>query len=161
MDVQLTPWSPTDLPLERRFNTQAMKAHLGGLEPDDAIVARHERFLALPASGAGQMFKITADTADAGAVGYWSRDDEGYELGWNVLPEFQGRGVASTAVLATLTHARTAGARRYADAFPSVTNVASNALCRRTGFTLVAELDFEYPKGHPMRCNHWRVDLSG
>jgi RimJ/RimL family protein N-acetyltransferase len=44
-------------------------------------------------------------------------------------------------------------------AFPSVENAASNAICRKAGFSLLREHDFEYPKGHPMRCNDWRFDL--
>jgi RimJ/RimL family protein N-acetyltransferase len=157
MDVQLSPWTDTDLELERRFNTPEMKAHLGGPEPDAAIVARHGRHLSLPGDGAGQMFRVTADGADAGSVGYWSRGDDAYEMGWSVLPEFQGRGVASAAVLAALAHARASGRRRYVDAYPAVANLPSNALCGRTGFELLGEEDFEFPKGNPMRCNHWRV----
>ena len=44
-------------------------------------------------------------------------------------------------------------------AFPAVDNPPSNALCRKLGFTLIEECEFEYPKGHFMRCNDWRLDL--
>ena len=44
-------------------------------------------------------------------------------------------------------------------AYPGVTNAASIALCRKAGFTLLGERDFEYPKGHWMRCNDWSLDL--
>jgi hypothetical protein len=33
-------------------------------------------------------------------------------------------------------------------------------VCRKAGFELVGECDFEYPKGHPIRCNDWRYDLT-
>jgi RimJ/RimL family protein N-acetyltransferase len=41
-----------------------------------------------------------------------------------------------------------------------VDNAASNALCRKLGFVLVGETDVEYPPGHMMRCNDWRIDLT-
>jgi RimJ/RimL family protein N-acetyltransferase len=41
-----------------------------------------------------------------------------------------------------------------------VENLASNAICRKLGFTLVEEAEFEYPPGNFMRCNDWRLDLS-
>lgn len=43
--------------------------------------------------------------------------------------------------------------------YPNVTNGPSNGLCRRMGFELEGEQDFEYPKGHPNRANAWRFDL--
>jgi RimJ/RimL family protein N-acetyltransferase len=44
-------------------------------------------------------------------------------------------------------------------AFPSVDNAPSNAICRKVGFELLGEKDFEYPPGNPLRCNEWRFDL--
>jgi RimJ/RimL family protein N-acetyltransferase len=44
-------------------------------------------------------------------------------------------------------------------AYPGVDNAASNAICRKLGFTLLGAEDFEYPPGHLMRCNDWRLDL--
>jgi RimJ/RimL family protein N-acetyltransferase len=40
--------------------------------------------------------------------------------------------------------ARAEGRHRFKHAFPSVTNPPSNAICRKLGFTLKGELDFEY-----------------
>ena len=48
---------------------------------------------------------------------------------------------------------------RFLHAFPSVANAASNAVCRKVGFVELGECDFEYPAGHPIRCNDWRLDL--
>jgi hypothetical protein len=42
-------------------------------------------------------------------------------------------------------------------AFPSVTNAASNAICRTLGSRLVDTTDFEY-RGRTLMCNHWRID---
>ncbi|PAM97988.1 GNAT family N-acetyltransferase, partial [Streptomyces sp. Alain-F2R5] len=61
---------------------------------------------------------------------------------------------------ATARAARAAGPHRYLHAFPSVGHAASNAVCRRAGFTLLGQADFEYPKGHWIRSNDWRVDLK-
>jgi RimJ/RimL family protein N-acetyltransferase len=55
---------------------------------------------------------------------------------------------------------RTDGRRRWVHAFPSVENEASNAVCRKVGFQLVGQFDFEYPAGHPLLCNDWRFDLE-
>ncbi len=44
-------------------------------------------------------------------------------------------------------------------AFPNVDNAPSNAICRKLGFELLEECEFEFPKGHFMTCNDWRLDL--
>jgi len=44
-------------------------------------------------------------------------------------------------------------------ACPSIDNSPSNAICRRLGFELMGDYEFEYPKGHFMRCNDWRFAL--
>jgi hypothetical protein len=36
---------------------------------------------------------------------------------------------------------------------------ASNAVCRKAGFELVGECDFEYPPGNHIRSNDWRLAL--
>jgi RimJ/RimL family protein N-acetyltransferase len=82
-----------------------------------------------------------------------------YESGWNVLPEFQGRGVATAAVRAVVACARADGRHRWLHAFPAVANGGSNAVCGRAGFALLGEVDFEYPPGRFMRSNDWRYDL--
>ena len=48
---------------------------------------------------------------------------------------------------------------RFVHAYPSVDNAPSNGICRKLGFTLLEECEFEYPKGSLMRCNDWRLDL--
>jgi RimJ/RimL family protein N-acetyltransferase len=82
-------------------------------------------------------------------------------MGWSVLPAFQGRGVAVAGTVKAIASARAEQTRRYLHAFPSVSNAASNAICRKVGFALVEACDFEYPPGHVMRCNDWRLDLTG
>ena len=48
---------------------------------------------------------------------------------------------------------------RFMHAFPNVENAASNAICRKLGFELLEACEFEFPKGHFMTCNDWRLDL--
>ena len=125
-------------------------------------MARHLRYLALEN---GWMFRVElAGGEAAGSVAFWSRVWHGapvYESGWNVLPDFQGQGVATAAVRAVLRAARADGRHRWLHAFPSVANAPSNAVCRKAGFALLGETDFEYPPGRPMRSNDWRYDLDG
>jgi RimJ/RimL family protein N-acetyltransferase len=157
LSVALQPWESGDLELLRRLvGDPAMMVHLGGPESPERIAQRHQRYLSLPST----QFKVLADGVPAGWVGYWERewrDEPIYETGWAVLPAFQGRGVA-TAAMRQLRPLLPADRALYA--FPSVDNAASNAVCRKLGFTLDGPHDFEYPPGHALRCNVWRLELS-
>lgn len=161
--LHIEPFTEADLDLLRRLNTPEMKEHLGGLETDEQLRTRHRRYLDW-APGQGCMFRIVLpDGEPAGTVGYGERTWQGravYEMGWQVLPAYQGRGIATAATRAGAAHAATQQKHRYLHAFPSVDNAASNAICRKAGFTPVGECDFEYPVGHPMRSNDWRLDLT-
>jgi RimJ/RimL family protein N-acetyltransferase len=165
--VRIEPWGEGDLPLLKKLlGDPAMTEHLGGPESDEQLVKRQARYERLTQEGKGRMFKIVHEaTGEAvGSVGYWDSNHHGediYEMGWLVLPAFQGRGIASAAVAQALAIARSDGKYRSLHAFPSIDNPPSNALCRKLGFTLVEECEFEYPKGSFMRCNDWRLDLSG
>jgi RimJ/RimL family protein N-acetyltransferase len=167
INVRIEPWGADDLWLEQKLmGDPAMTTYLGGPESDEKIAARHARFLELPVSGKGQMFKIIdVATGEAiGGVGYWEREQSGetvYEMGWGVLLPFQGRGVARQATRQAIAAARSEGKHRYLYAFPSVENAPSNGICRTLGFTLVEEFEYEYPPGTGtlMRCNDWRLDL--
>ncbi|MDX2972907.1 GNAT family N-acetyltransferase [Kribbella solani] len=162
--VTLESWSEQDFGLLERCNTPEMTAHLGGPETPEKVRDRHRKYA--ENAFTGQMFVIvTEDGERAGLIGYWEHADDPehaetvWETGWAVLPEFQGRGLAALAVQAVAEVARAAGSYRTLHAYPGVTNAASNALCRKAGFSLVRERDFEYPKGHWMRCNDWSLDL--
>jgi RimJ/RimL family protein N-acetyltransferase len=162
--IQIEPWSEGDLDLLRRINAPEMKRHLGGPETDEQVVARHERYVKFAGTGTGSMFRVVLlpDEEPVGSIGYWEREWRGetvYEMGWSVLPAYQGRGLATESVAAAVGEARAQRRHRYVHAFPSVDNPASNAVCRRAGFELLGETDFEFPPGHPMRCNDWRLDL--
>lgn len=165
--VRLEPWGEGDLPLLRRLlGDPAMTVHLGGPESEEKLRERQGRYERLDADSGGRMYRIVVEATGeaAGSVGYWEkdwRDETVYETGWSVLPEFQGRGIAVAATREVIDAARAERRHRYLHAFPSVENAASNAICRKLGFELLGEHEFEYPKGHWMRCNDWRLDLSG
>jgi GNAT superfamily N-acetyltransferase len=73
------------------------------------------------------------------------------------LPEFQGRGIGQRAVRALLELAGDQGRWGLVHAFPSITNAASNGICRSLGFRLEAEQDITFA-GRVMRTNRWVID---
>jgi RimJ/RimL family protein N-acetyltransferase len=164
-DIRLEPWADGDLPLLRRLlGDPAMTEHLGGPESEAKLRDRQGRYERLSDDGSGRMYKIVIEPTGeaAGSVGFWERDwreTTVYETGWSVLPEFQGRGIAVEATRQSIELSRAAGRHRELHAFPSVDNAPSNAICRKLGFELLGEHDFEYPKGHWMRCNDWSLEL--
>ena len=56
--------------------------------------------------------------------------------------------------------ARAAGESLAVHAYPRVDNPASNAVCRKAGFTLVREVDFEVTPGNTLHTNDWVVELA-
>ena len=80
-------------------------------------------------------------------------------MGWLVLPECPGHGIAPQAAAAVIVHAQQEPKFQFMHAFPSVANGPSNAICRKLGFTLVEECQLEYPPGHSLTVNDWRLDL--
>ena len=162
-DVALRPWSDQDLPLLwRTAGDASMTEHLGGPEPPEKIAWRHELYSTLADSGEGRMFVIIAGSAaeSVGRVGYWEREWGGetvWEGGWHVLPEFQGRGLATLSVAAAMERAREERRHCSVYAFPAVENLPSNGVCRKVGFELLGEVEF--PPGTLRRSNEWRLVL--
>ena len=154
--IRLEPWGPDDYPLlEKTVGDPAMMTYLGGPETAEKMAERQERF----ANPETQMFKIVdEESAEAiGSVGFWEKEWRGetvHEVGWFVIPEFQGRGIAIAAMKKLI---ELAGPRPI-HAFPNVENAASNAICRKLGFSRLGEMDFEYPPGQWMRCADWRLE---
>jgi RimJ/RimL family protein N-acetyltransferase len=147
--------------VEQLMGDPAMTEFLGGPESPEKLAERQRRYEA-PGSG---MFKIVDEDTEEGigSVGFWDRewrDGTVYETGWMVIPAFQGRGVAVEATRQAIELARETGRHRYTHAFPKVVNGASNAICRKLGFDLLGQYDFEYPPGTAIRCNDWRLDLQ-
>jgi RimJ/RimL family protein N-acetyltransferase len=159
--VRIEPWGEDDLQLlEKLMGDPEMTAYLGGPESPEKIAERQTRY---ERSDSG-MFRIAdGATGEAvGSVGYWERTWHGeqiYEIGWSVIPAFQGRGIARMATAQAIAMARSERKHRFLHAFPSVDNPPSNGICERLGFTLVEECEFEYPPGNFLQCNDWRLDL--
>lgn len=159
--VHVEPWGKGDLPLlQKTLGDPAMMTHLGGPESSEKIAERQGRY----ERAGSRQFKIVQGASGEGVgwVGYWERvwhEQKVLEIGWSVIPPFQGRGIAGLATAQVVAIARSERSHRYLHAFPSVENPPSNALCRKLGFSLVEECEFEYPPGTLMRCNDWRLDL--
>lgn len=161
MAVRIVSWGEGDQPLlQRLLGDPVMMEHLGGPESAEKIAERHARYVRTPAG----VYKVldAASGEPAGWVGFWERswrDEIVCELGWSVLPGLQGQGIAGEATALALDAARAEGAYHHAHAFPSVDNAPSNAICEKLGFELLGPFDLEYPPGHTMRCNDWRLAL--
>ena len=153
-----------DLPMyERSLTDPSMMAELGGPLPKEGLSKKLRRIVDDVEAGTVWFSVIVPDGeagAGAGTVCIWDHEWNGErisEIGWMVLPEFQGRGLATEAVRSILRRARSEGRWDVIHAFPAVTNAPSNAICRKTGFSKMEEVDIE-DWGGRLRCNHWRID---
>ncbi|WP_442600634.1 GNAT family N-acetyltransferase [Paenibacillus sp. KN14-4R] len=165
LQVRLKPWVESNLTLLQQLNIPEMLEHLGGTETEEQVIKRNMRYSEIGQTGKGRMFSIEIwpDLIQVGNIGYWEGQWENetvYEMGWGVLPAFQGKGIASQAALAAIAQAKIESKQKYLHAFPSVHNPSSNAMCRKLNFEFVSECDFEYPKDNWMKCNNWRLDLT-
>ncbi len=161
--VSLEPWGSGDLPLlERLMGDPRMTEHLGGPESPDQLRGRQERYERL--EGGDRMFKIVdvATGAGVGSVGFWTK---GVARGAGLRGRLDDRaGVPGPRHRGAGDRAgdRARQARRQAPVharLPHVDNAPSNAICRKLGFELLEACEFEFPKGHFMTCNDWRLDL--
>jgi RimJ/RimL family protein N-acetyltransferase len=143
-----------------------MMAELGGPLPREGIEDKVRRDVDDVTAGRAWICMILADddtAAVAGNVVLWSHDESPAgdppmsEIGWMVLPEFQGRGIGKAAVRLLLRRAHDEHRWGVVHAFPGATNKPSNGICRSLGFTLVGEQDTEFA-GRTLRTNHWLID---
>ncbi len=162
--VFLRAWSSADAPLLARLLGDPETTHyIGGPESPEQLASRHQRYLDMTPPGEVCAVTLEPDGPGVGWVGYWESEWLGeavWEAGWNVLPECQGRGIATAAVLQLLDRVAAEGTHPYVEAYPRIDNAASNAVCRKSGFELLEEVDVEYPPGSLMRANRWRFDLT-
>jgi RimJ/RimL family protein N-acetyltransferase len=160
--MQLRDISMEDLPLyEALLTDPRIMAELGGPLPRDGLDRKLQGIVDEVGAGKTWFFVIVEDGASAGTVCVWDHEWEGQtinEIGWMVATDFQGRGLATEAVRSVLDRARTERRWDVIHAFPVVSNGPSNAICRKTGFSRIQELDIDYA-GRTLRCNHWRVDV--
>ncbi|MFE7594515.1 GNAT family N-acetyltransferase, partial [Kitasatospora sp. NPDC057512] len=135
-DVRIEPWTDDDLALLRRVNTPEMKKHVGGPESEERLLVRHRRYLDFVPSGLGCMYRIVLlpEGEAVGTVGYGTRTWKGrtvHEMGWNVLPGFQGRGIAAAATRAAVAAARRAAAHPHLHPIPTVDNPPTHPVCAK------------------------------
>ncbi len=166
--ISIRPYANGDMwLLERTLGEPSQMVHLNGPETNERIQRRHKLFVSMSADPhEGCQFTVLVGPTDApaGNVGYWESEWKGqkaWELGWFVLPEFQGRGVATAAVRLVIDRISKLQSPKAAVAFPSVNNHASNAICRSLGFTLKEEVGSEYPpgSGRSLQVNVWWLSL--
>ena len=162
--MRLVPITADDEDLTVRLEGDPeMMLHIGGPRPEADVRISHKRRLRLMEQGKAHMYKIVSDDSDEvlGTIGIWKIDWEGlqaYEMGWFVLPEHQGKGVATEAARLVISQARSNPDVRYVHAYPAVSNAASNAIARKIGMENQGEFDNEGFAGI-LRCNNWRIDL--
>ena len=169
IDVSIRPYSEGDRwLLERTLGDPNQMVHLNGPESMENIRKRHNRFLAMSADPhAGCQFTILAGSphSPAGNVGYWESEwkgEVGWEMGWFVLPEFQGRGIATVATKLVINLVTKLQSHKFIFAFPSVDNHPSNAICKKLGFALTEQVSSEYPPSSKrfLDVNIWVLSLS-
>lgn len=145
-----------------------MMADLGGPLPRDGIETHVHALTAAAAADTAWCKMIVPDPARpeivAGNVGLWRHEEDDLptdgpfsEIGWMVLPEYQGRGFAKRAVRTVLDHAREDGRWGLVHAFPATGNGPSNGICRSVGFRLVGQLDVKFAD-RTLHTNHWVID---
>jgi RimJ/RimL family protein N-acetyltransferase len=158
-DVQL---SDVDAYVRMRCDP-VMMAELGGPVPREGIEDKVRRGVDQAAADVAWIKMILPDDDSsevAGSVVLWpheANDGAISEIGWMVLPAFQGQGLGKHAVRVLLEAARDDGRWGLVHAFPAVTNTASNGICRSAGFRLERQEDATFA-GLVFRTNHWIID---
>ncbi len=163
--MQLRNITNDDLRLfEQTHCDPVMMAELGGPLPKERMPEKVRTVAADVAAGVNWYFKIIPDVENgeaAGTVCVWEGELDGQklnEIGWMVLPAFQGQGIATRAVRMVLERARTEDRWGVIHAFPGVSNGPSNAICRKCGFTNLGECEVDFAD-RVLRCNHWVIDV--
>jgi RimJ/RimL family protein N-acetyltransferase len=157
--MQLRRYTDGDLGLTEALETDPrVMNELGGPIDRARVPALHGRRVGEP-----WWFTIVPgpEPTAVGTIGIWEHEFDGesiFETGWMLLPAFQGRGLGSAALGMLIERARAASAFDHLHAFPAVTNLPSNALCRKFGFTLLGPRTFEFRESM-LHCNHWRLAL--
>jgi RimJ/RimL family protein N-acetyltransferase len=161
--MKLRPLGPDDRALYQRVYTDpVMWRELGGVPELDLPAKLQRDVAAMQADRHWVLVIVDEDGSAAGTVSLWDHEWQGEtidEIGWMVLPERQGRGLASAGVAQALRRADEAGRFSVLHAFPATSNAPSNALCRKYGFALREPIEHLY-RGHALRVNHWVRDTS-
>jgi len=162
--MELRNYSQDDLWLTEALesNPEVMR-DLGGPTPKEKLIKAHERCLKSVEAGTAWLFVILSDETNrpAGTIGIWDSEVNGIpvlEICWMILPEYQGKGIATNAAKVLIERARSEKKGKVLHALTAVTNAASNAISRKLGFSLIGETDIAY-NGPPCRNNNWKIEL--
>ncbi|MCL3997898.1 GNAT family N-acetyltransferase [Streptomyces lavenduligriseus] len=163
--MRLRDVSPGDVDAYVRMRCDpVMMTDLGGPLPREGVADKVARDVRQAAAGVAWIKMIVPDPGRpgvvAGTVTIWSHDTgDGplSEIGWMVLPEFQGRGLGKRAVRALLGQAGDQDRWGVVHAFPAVGNAASNGICRSVGFRFRGKTEVDFA-GRVIRANHWAID---
>jgi RimJ/RimL family protein N-acetyltransferase len=141
----------------------AMMADLGGPLPREGMADKVRRDAEEAAADQSWLKMIVPDPdrpeVVAGSLALWSHDPgDGplSEIGWMVLPEFQGRGLAKRAARALIDKAWEEGRWGDIHAFPATGNGPSNGICRSLGFRPIGEVDMPFAD-RILRSRHWTI----
>jgi RimJ/RimL family protein N-acetyltransferase len=163
--VELLPYTDEHLALTEALELDPeMMRELGGPADPVGVQSAHRRRVEGVANGDTWFVVIVPEPSSppAGTIGIWESTFQGepiHEVGWMVLTEFQGRGIASEALGLILERARGEPRFERIHAFPGVTNAPSNALCRKFGFILTEQSEVKF-RDRPLHVNHWELDVS-
>jgi RimJ/RimL family protein N-acetyltransferase len=161
--VELVLYSDADRWLTKAIECDPeMMGELGGpITSDEAATVHAQRVATVESDPWWFTIVLERDEPPVGMLGIWRSEHHGEaidEIGWMVLPGYQGRGIATAALRMLLERAREEPRFERLHAFPSVSNAPSNALCRKLGFAKVGESDVSF-RGRALRCNHWELRL--
>jgi len=164
--MRLRPVDPGDVEAYIRMRCDgAMMADLGGPLPPDRMPGQVARDVDDMTRDEAWIYMIVVDDAGkevvAGTVTVAPHTEPDSperhgEIGWMVLPEHRGSGLATAAAREVLHRVEDSGRWRMVHAFPSVSNDASNAICRAVGFDCVGQRVITFA-GHAFTTNHWQT----
>ena len=163
--MELRDYSNDDLWLTEALECDPnVMLELGGPTAKEKIPQIHTRRLNSVIAKTAWCLTIVPDVdiGPVGTIGIWESDWDGSrinEMGWMLLPAFQGRGLVTQAGRMILNRAKLEQRWREISAFPSIDNHASNSICRKLGFSLFGEVAIAY-NGPPRPSNHWKIDLN-
>jgi RimJ/RimL family protein N-acetyltransferase len=164
LTVELRPYADEHLALTEALELDPeVMSELGG-PADPADLGRVHR-MRIETVARGEWYFVIVPEPSAppvGSIGIWESTISGskvHEVGWMVLPEFQGRGIASEALGLLIARARSDPRYATIHAFPGASNAPSNALCRKFGFTQTEETEVKF-RDRPLRVHHWELDVS-
>lgn len=177
--ILLRPWRSSDLAACAAMNAdpEVMRYFPAILKrsESDALVQRIEEHFAIHDFGLW-VLEIPGELQFAGFVGllrvaFDAHFSPAVEIGWRLVPTAWGKGYATEAAQAVLTHAFETLNMKEIVSFTAAGNKRSQAVMRRLGMHNRVEENFEHPRlptGHPLcvhvlyrlRREQWRLQTA-